>query len=578
MLTCQRIFTVVVLALSLTSVSFANSSVYKQLVKSTAMIVTADGHGSGALIDADRKLVFTNYHVVGEADEVSVVFPRYENGELVTNRSVVLREIDRFAVSGKVVARDMKRDLVLIEVASIPDGIEAAKLAEVAASPGETIHAIGNPGAVDAMWVYTSGKVRQLFRTEYTLSEGTQPVDTRVVETDLAINPGDSGGPVVNDQGEVVAVVSAFSTKSRLVSSCIDARELKALLDGDNSTIDSNIAKALDDAGLEYTTNAYGVFFIQVPAYDDVKIEVRIGAIVHEHRGRKLRHLRALFLSQEEEFSGTAALKLMYKNSERKFGGWEFAAVDGINSIFYRADLNIDADADELIAALKGVADSTRALVVELQNDSNEEKVDSEPTAQVSTNDIEQLIGIWNGEREENGVTVGYAIRFDADGTIHWFLAKPEQEVISADGKFTFDGDMLSFDLNGDDIRAKLEIVDDKNLVYTDEGMTLRLSRFEQTTEAAPIDGVAGTWTSTVNSNGKNITYTLSFTDDGNIKWNVTDGANQLLSIDGNYKIEDGKLTYTSAGNTYTAEVSLDGDRMIFKDPANTLTLTRSNS
>jgi len=140
-----------VIVLFLSAVAQANSDIYKQLIKSSAMIVTDGGHGSGALIDADRKLVFTNYHVVGEAEEVSVVFPQYEDGELMTDRSLVFRELGRFAVKGKVVARDMKRDLVLIEVESIPDGIAEVKIAEQAVSPGETVHAIGNPGAVEAM-------------------------------------------------------------------------------------------------------------------------------------------------------------------------------------------------------------------------------------------------------------------------------------------------------------------------------------------------------------------------------------------------------------------------------------------
>ena len=493
MLTLKKTLTVV-LVLTVSAVAQANSNVYKQLVKSTAMIVTSEGHGSGALIDTERKLVFTNYHVVGEETEVSVVFPRYEDGELMTNRSSVLRELDRFAVAGKVVARDMKRDLVLIEIDSIPEGIEPVKLAEAAASPGETVHAIGNPSAVDAMWAYTSGKVRQLFRTEYTLSEGTQPVKTRVVETDLAINPGDSGGPVVNDNCEVVAVVSAFSTKSRLVSSCIDARELRALLEGNNSTIDNDIANALEEAGLEYTTNPYGVFFIQVPAYDDELIEVRISGVVHEHRGRRLRQIRALFIAQEEAFTGDTAIMLMSKNGERKFGAWEFVKIEESHCLFYRADVNEDADAEELVSAVRGVADSTRGLVVELNEKSTETETPKDTPLVESTpkNPSAPLLGVWNGEgTNDNGQTVGHAIRFDSDGTIHWFIAEAGKEVVSVEGDFTFDGDTLKFNLNDNEFETKLQIVDNNSFVYTNNSTTLTFSRYNQPTDTQ-VSSLAG--------------------------------------------------------------------------------------
>ena len=468
----------------------ANSNIYKQLVKSTAMVVTSDGHGSGALIDAERRLVFSNYHVVGEETIVSVVFPRYEDGELITNRSSVLQNLDRFAVPGKVVARDMKRDLVLIEVESIPEGIHAVQLSDEPASPGETIHAIGNPAAVDAMWVYTSGKVRQLFRTKYTLSEGTQPVDTRVVETNLAINPGDSGGAVVNDNGEVVGVVSAYSTKSRLVTSCIDARELRALLNGDNSTINTKISNALTDAGLEFTTNPYGVFFIQVPAFDDERIEVRIGAVVHEHRGRRIRQVRALFIAQDEPFTGDTAVMLMNRNGDRKFGAWEFTKIEDSNCLFYRADINEEADAEELIATLQGVADSTRGLVVELNAKSEEETTPKEApevaeTLKNTRNPSAQLIGVWNSEgKNESGEGVGYAIRFDEDGTIHWFVAESGKDVVSANGNFVFNGEELKFNLNETTYETKLNIVDADSFIYTNNNLTLRFSRYEQPAQA----------------------------------------------------------------------------------------------
>jgi S1-C subfamily serine protease len=55
-------------------------------------------------------------------------------------------------------------------------------------------------------------------------------INCRIVETDSPINPGDSGGPVVNDRGEVIAVVSGWDTRVRNVTWTIDVSEVRGLV------------------------------------------------------------------------------------------------------------------------------------------------------------------------------------------------------------------------------------------------------------------------------------------------------------------------------------------------------------
>jgi tetratricopeptide (TPR) repeat protein len=80
---------------------------------------------------------------------------------------------------------------------------------------------VGNPGP---LWVYTPGQVRSVYR----LSEG--PHDLRVIESNGATNPGDSGGPVVNSLGQVVGVTMGYHTEARLVSYSVDVIEVQRLL------------------------------------------------------------------------------------------------------------------------------------------------------------------------------------------------------------------------------------------------------------------------------------------------------------------------------------------------------------
>jgi S1-C subfamily serine protease len=71
--------------------------------------------------------------------------------------------------------------------------------------------------------------VRLLRRFRDTMSNG-QAVNCRVVETSSPTNGGDSGGPVVNDRGELVAVVSCCATKDRNISWFIEVSEVRTFL------------------------------------------------------------------------------------------------------------------------------------------------------------------------------------------------------------------------------------------------------------------------------------------------------------------------------------------------------------
>jgi tetratricopeptide (TPR) repeat protein len=199
---------------------------YRGALRGTAFIVTPDGSGTGWLLDRDRRLVVTNHHVVGRAEVVQVVFPSYEKGKVVAERSHY-RDGAK-PVRGTVVDSDPARDLALVELDAVPAEAAALPLAADSPDPGERVHSVGNPSASEALWVYTSGTVRQVYRKEFLV--GDQPVAARVVETQSPINPGDSGGPVVNDAGQVVGVTAARSRSAQLVSVCIDVTEVRTFV------------------------------------------------------------------------------------------------------------------------------------------------------------------------------------------------------------------------------------------------------------------------------------------------------------------------------------------------------------
>src|SRR5438477_3482956 len=142
--------------------------VYQRTIKSTAWLLSKVDEkrmraGTGSLIDRGKGLVVTNYHVVGDNDKVTVVFPLYQSNKLVTSRSTYLDLVKSGGgIPGKVVARDTRKDLALVRLDVVPEGAHELRLARESVSPGQRVHSIGNPGRSGALWLYTQGSVRQV--------------------------------------------------------------------------------------------------------------------------------------------------------------------------------------------------------------------------------------------------------------------------------------------------------------------------------------------------------------------------------------------------------------------------------
>ena len=120
-----------------------------------------------------------------------------------------------------------------IRIDRVPDGVPELPLAASSPEPGQAVHSIGNPGKSGALWVYTPGKVRQVYSKKWKakLDERTiQTFEAKVIETDSPTNPGDSGGPLVNDKGELVGVTQGGAIDAQALSIFVDLSEVKRLI------------------------------------------------------------------------------------------------------------------------------------------------------------------------------------------------------------------------------------------------------------------------------------------------------------------------------------------------------------
>ncbi|MBX4863328.1 trypsin-like serine protease [Rhizobium bangladeshense] len=142
------------------------------------------GHGSGFAISPDG-LIITNSHVVDDAKAVRITTP------------------DGFVTEGRVLGRDVDTDIALIR-ANTSTGAWAKLGDSQCLRRGHIAIAIGNPLGFE--WTVTAGIVSALGRSMRAAS-GRLMED--VIQTDAALNPGNSGGPLLSSSGEVIGVNTA---------------------------------------------------------------------------------------------------------------------------------------------------------------------------------------------------------------------------------------------------------------------------------------------------------------------------------------------------------------------------------
>lgn len=229
----RRIVVIAIWAMAGGEVARANPEVYEKALTSTGWLINPreknTAMGTCWIADRERKLVITSAHLIGESGEVLVYFPCRVEGKVMASAKYYLGKTR--TINGRVVAQDQARDLALIQLDGLPDDAKELKLAKDSARPGDDVHSIGNSGLASKapmLWRYTRGNVRQVYTRK--LKSGDGATDVQLVETQSPVNMGDSGGPVLNDHGEVVGVAAAYDPAERLVSQNIDVTEVRSFL------------------------------------------------------------------------------------------------------------------------------------------------------------------------------------------------------------------------------------------------------------------------------------------------------------------------------------------------------------
>jgi serine protease Do len=166
------------------------------------------GLGSGFVIDDGY--VVTNDHVVGDASTVELQFR------------------DEQWRSASIAGSDVHSDLAVLEVDDVPDAADGLSFSDADPTAGQEVLALGNPLGLDAS--ISQGLVSGVDRS---LPSPTGFSIPAAIQTDAPVNPGNSGGPLVSLESDVLGVVfaGAGQTIGFAISAALANRVVPALVD-----------------------------------------------------------------------------------------------------------------------------------------------------------------------------------------------------------------------------------------------------------------------------------------------------------------------------------------------------------
>ncbi len=192
--------------------------VFKKAAPAVVKVFTKTGSGSGSLISKDG-LILTNWHVVKNSKKTGIVF-------MPKNRNKITKDDFLF---GNVIKINGEADLALIRLQSTPENAHPLSISNKKPEIGQDVHAIGHPkGGAD--WTYTKGYISQLnYDDRWSYKDTTHKV-ALMIQSQTPLNPGNSGGPLLNNDGKIVGVNSSSSLDYASANYAISAEDVRAFL------------------------------------------------------------------------------------------------------------------------------------------------------------------------------------------------------------------------------------------------------------------------------------------------------------------------------------------------------------
>lgn len=296
------------------NVTSSMSSFYGMFNQKTPSTSTATASGSGIIISNDG-YILTNNHVVSSSSSTTY----YDISE-ATSVKVKLQNDDT-EYEAKIIGKDSQTDLAVLK-------IEASNLtpAEFADSDsikvGEFAMAVGNP--LDLGTTITCGVISAVSR-EVSDSDGNKYT---CIQTDAAINSGNSGGALVNSEGKVIGI-NTMKVSSTGVEGIGFAIPINSTISVTNDLITYNKVRRpyigisgrnLDEQTASKNNLTAGIYVVSVEEYSAAeKAGVKAGDIITEFDGNKVLTMEELNnIKNNHAIGDTVSLKLIRDGSEKQ--------------------------------------------------------------------------------------------------------------------------------------------------------------------------------------------------------------------------------------------------------------------
>lgn len=264
------------------AVNMAKNAVVKiDVYKKNKGKLQPSGSGSGFIFSSDG-FVFTNHHVVHGAEKIMVSL------------------LNENEIEGFLIGKDPDTDLAILKIYS--SGYSVAKLGNTDhLQIGQFVIAIGNPFGYQH--TVTTGVVSALGRT---LRAQSGMLVDNVIQSDAALNPGNSGGPMINTDGEVIGVNTAIITGAQGLSFSVDintAKEVGKQLIQTGKVFRAYLGFMLQEVTINpkvlrhyHLPNQKGLFVVSIESNSPAsRSQVKDGDIITSFNGKPVNTLNELF-------------------------------------------------------------------------------------------------------------------------------------------------------------------------------------------------------------------------------------------------------------------------------------------
>lgn len=169
------------------------NDIYEDNALGVVLLMGDAGYGSGVIIST-KGYVLTNNHVI----------ENNENLEVILSYQYKLDGYEEYVHSIEIIKQDKVKDLALIKINNPRTALRPINISRKVPAIGSQVHAIGHPDL--EVWTYTTGYISQI-REEYEWSyKDDFEHMANVYQTQTPIAEGNSGGPLLNNHGNLVGI------------------------------------------------------------------------------------------------------------------------------------------------------------------------------------------------------------------------------------------------------------------------------------------------------------------------------------------------------------------------------------